>query len=542
MRAWQHDLELVQRRRWITLAVLCVSLLVIVLDNSILNVALPTLAKPVSQGGIGASESSLQWIVDSYTIVFAGLLLTAGSLGDRFGRYGFLALGLTVFGFGSGMAAFTHDPTSLIAWRSFMGIGGALIMPATLSIITNVFTDPTERGRAIGVWAGVSAIGVGVGPVTGGFLLQHFWWGSVLLVNVPVVIAGLVLGWRYIPNSRDPEAPRLDPLGAVLSIVGLAVLLWAVIEGPTRGWGSMPVLIGFGVGVVVLAVFMIWELTCSTPMLDLHFFENPRFSAASGSITLTFMALFGVIFLLTQYLQTVLGYSPLKAGAVLLPMSATMMVFAPMSARFVERIGTKIVVGAGLLITAVSLLLQLQFSVTSGIGVVIGVTMVLGLGMANVMAPATESIMGSLPRAKAGVGSAVNDTTRQVGGAIGVALLGSLLSSRYLSHVNQGLAGTSLPAGLHAKITGNVGPAVEIGKQIGGPAGAHLQAVAKGAFVSGMHLAVIVAAAIILVAAIGEMIWLPARATDPEPVLPVATGPDVLATVEPAVVGSAELP
>jgi EmrB/QacA subfamily drug resistance transporter len=537
MRAWQHDIELVQRRRWITLAVLCVSLLVIVLDNSILNVALPTLAKSVKDGGIGASESNLQWIVDSYTIVFAGLLLTAGSLGDRFGRYGALAIGLGVFGLGSGMAAFSNDPASLIGWRSFMGIGGALIMPATLSIITNVFTDPTERGRAIGVWAGVSAIGVGVGPVTGGFLLEHFWWGAVLLVNVPVVVIGLLLGWKYIPNSHDPSAPRLDPLGAVLSIVGLATLLWAVIEGPTRGWGSTPVLVGFAVGVVVLVAFAIWELTYSSPMLDFHFFVNPRFSAASGSITLTFMALFGVIFLLTQYLQSVLGYSALKAGAVLLPMSATMMVFAPLSSRVVERIGTKLVMVFGLTMAAIALLLQTGFDASSSIGAVIGVTMVLGLGMANIMAPATESIMGSLPRSKAGVGSAVNDTTRQVGGAVGVALLGSLLSSRYLSLVDRGLGGQALPAGLHDKITGSVGPAVEIGKRLGGPTGERVQAVAKDAFVSGMHLAVVVAAVIILVAAVAVLLWLPARAPESpvegyEPIIDI-DDPDVVLSPEP---------
>ncbi len=395
-------------------------------------------------------------------------------------------------------------------------------MPATLSIITNVFTDPRERGRAIGVWAGVSAIGIGVGPVTGGFLLQHFWWGSVLLVNVPIVIVGLVLGWRYIPNSRDPEAPRLDPLGALLSIVGLTTVLWAVIEGPTRGWGSTPIVAGFVIGAVVLAAFMAWELTYSNPMLDLHFFENPRFSAASGSITLTFMALFGVIFLLTQYLQSVLGFSPLKAGAVLLPMSATMMVFAPTSARVVERVGTKLVVGTGLLLAATSLLLQTQLQTTTGVGLIILVTMILGMGMANVMAPATESIMGSLPRAKAGVGSAVNDTTRQVGGAVGVALLGSLLSSRYLTQMDQGLSGVALSPALHDKVTGNVGPAVEIGKRIGGPQGAQLQQVAKEAFVSGMHLAVVVAALIILVAAVGVFLWLPSRAPGDEAVDRVA--------------------
>ncbi len=522
MRAWQKDPDLVHRRRWITLAVLCVSLLVIVLDNSILNVALPTLSKPLANGGIGASESNLQWIVDSYTIVFAGLLLTAGSLGDRFGRYGALALGLAIFGTGSALAATSTDPSSLISWRSLMGVGGALIMPATLSIITNVFTDPRERGRAIGVWAGVSGIGVGLGPVTGGFLLQHFWWGSVLLVNVPIVIFGLIAGFFFVPNSKDPSAPKLDPVGAVLSIVGLSTLLWGVIEGPSRGWGSTDVLGAFGIGVIVLVAFMLWELNYSSPMLDIHFFDNPRFSAASGSITLTFMALFGSIFLLTQYLQIVLGFSPLKAGAVLLPMSAVMMVCAPLSARVVERVGTKMVVGSGLSIVAIGLLLQTRFTADSSVTTVILVTMVLGLGMANIMAPATESIMGSLPRAKAGVGSAVNDTTRQVGGAVGVALLGSLMATKYLSEVKSGLNLAALPPAARGSVTSNLTHAIATSKTLPATIGARVEAVAKNAFMSGMHLAVLVAACIMIVAAVGVFLWLPARAPQvDEPVVVV---------------------
>lgn len=512
MRSWQTDTELVHRRRWLTLVVLCLSLLVIVLDNSILNVALPTLAKVKSAGGLGASESSLQWIVDAYTLVFAGLLLTAGSLGDRFGRYGALAIGLTIFGTGSALAASSSSTTTLISFRSLMGVGGALIMPATLSIITNVFTDPKERGRAIGVWAGISAIGIGVGPVTGGFLLNHFWWGSILLVNVPIVAISLPLGFFLIPNSKDPSAPRLDPLGALLSIVGLGSVLWAVIEGPTRGWGTGPVLGAFALGAVVLAGFMTWELHYSSPMLDVRFFQNRRFSAASGAITLTFMALFGAIFLLTQYLQSVLGFSPLKAGALLLPMSAVMMVCSPLSARVVERVGTKIVVGGGLSILAISLALQSLFTTHSSAWVVVGFTIVLGLGMSNVMAPATESIMGSLPRSKAGVGSAVNDTTRQVGGAVGVALLGSLLSSRYLGHVDSGLASAHLPAKVVAAVSGNIQAAEGVSRTIQGAAGAHILSVARDGFVSGLHLAMIVAASIAVVAAGAVFSWLPSRA------------------------------
>ena len=521
MRDWQHDPAHVRDRRWLTLVVLCVSLMVISLDNSILNVALPSLAKPVAEGGIAASESSLQWMVDAYILVFAGLLLTAGSLGDRFGRYKGLVFGLAVFGSASGIAAFSGSSGTLIFWRAVMGIGGAFIMPATLSILTNVFTDPTERGRAIGVWAGVAAIGIGVGPVTGGLLLEHFWWGSVLLVNVPIVIGALVAGFFLVPSSKDPSAPRLDPVGAVLSIAGLASLLYGIIEGPSSGWGSPQVVTGFVLGVVVLGAFLVWELRSDHPMLDIGFFKNPRFSAASGAITLTFMALMGVIFMLTQYLQSVLGYSPLKAGAMLVPMSAVMMVLAPTSARLVERVGTKVVLGTGLLVLSVALLLQTTLTPTSGEMAVIGVTVLLAVGMANVMAPATESIMGSLPREKAGVGSAVNDTTRQVGGALGVALLGSILSSRYLSHVQSGLAGSGLPAPAVDAAAGNIQAAVGLAQSTPGPVGAQVVSVAQDGFVAGMHLAVVVAAGITLAAAAAVFLWLPARATVAEhPVAP----------------------
>ena len=407
----------------------------------------------------------------------------------------------------------------LIFTRALMGIGGAFIMPATLSILTNVFTNPVERGRAIGVWAGVTALAVGVGPVVGGFLLTHFWWGSVFLVNVPVVIIGLVAGWFLVPESKDPAAPRLDPLGAVLSIIGLAVLLWAVIEAPSHGWGSRQILVGFAVGAVVLAAFMAWELTYSSPMLNLHFFENPRFSAASGAITLTFFALFGTIFLLTQYLQSVLEYSALKAGALLLPQALVLMVTAASSSFVVQRLGNKVVVATGLVLVTLSLLLFTTLGADSSALHVIAVTVVLGLGMGNVMAPATDSIMGSLPRAKAGVGSAVNDTTRQVGGAVGVAVLGSVLASRYGSQITSLLHGR-VPDDVFGNVSDNVGRAVDYAR--GTPAVAPLRDqlvdAAHRSFVSGLHLAVVVAAAVAFLAAVGVVVWLPARARDEEPV------------------------
>jgi EmrB/QacA subfamily drug resistance transporter len=516
MRDWQNDAEHIDGRRWLTLVVLCFSLVVIIIDNSILNVALPTLSKSTSQGGLGAADSDLQWIVDSYVLVFAGLLLTAGALGDRFGRYRALTFGLAIFGVGSAMAAMATSSTELIAFRAVMGVGGAFIMPATLSIITNVFRDPQERGRAIGVWAGVSALGLAIGPVTGGFLLEHFWWGSVLLVNVPVVVGALVGGWFLVPDSRDPAAPRIDVPGALLSMAGLATLLWGLIEGPTKGWRSGEVLGAFAVGIALITAFLFWERHTDEPMLDVNFFRKPRFSAASGAITFTFMALMGTIFVLTQYLQSVHGFSPLKAGAVLIPMSAVMMVLAPMSARVVERVGTKLVLGSGLIVVSAALSLMSLFTVGTSTILIILVTMLMGAGMANVMAPATESIMGSLPREKAGVGSAVNDTTRQVGGAIGVALIGSLLASRYGGHVDSGLAGSELPARLVDRIGGNIQAGVSIGRDTPGAVGERIVSVAQDAFMSGMHLAVLVGAAITLVAAAGVFLWLPARAPAPD--------------------------
>jgi len=531
MRAALRDPEVVYRRRWLTLLVLCISLIVITLDNTILNVALPTLALPEADGGLGATNSQLQWMVDSYVLVFAGLLLTAGSLGDRYGRYRLLAIGLALFGLGSAASAFATSADMLIVTRALMGVGGACIMPATLSIITNVFTDPAERGKAIGVWAGVSALGIGLGPITGGILLEHFWWGVVFVVNVPIVIGGLVLGYLFVPESKDPDHAALDPVGAGLSIVALGTLLWAVIEAPDRGWTSPEVLAGIGVGLVVGGVFFVWELRSSHPMLDMHFFENPRFSAASGAITIVFFSLFGTLFLLTQYLQGVLGYSTVEAGAVVLPQAAVLMVFAPLSNVWVQRFGNKRVVATGMTIVATSFLLFLTLDSHASALHVIAITMVMGLGMANVMAPCTDSIMGSLPRAKAGVGSAVNDTTRQMGGAIGVAVFGSLMSSHFTNGMVDRLGGI-LPADALARVSDNVGQAVGVAENASLPAGVADQIVgaAGESFVDGLHLVAVVAAFVILLGAAAVARWLPARARDED-------APAAPAEPEPVAVG-----
>jgi EmrB/QacA subfamily drug resistance transporter len=503
--------EKTHERRWWILGLLCFSLLIIVVDNSILNVALPTLARPESQGGLNATTSQLQWMVDSYTLVFAGLLLTAGSLGDRFGRRGGLQVGLVVFGLGSLLSALASSPGQLIATRALMGIGGAFIMPATLSLITSVF-EGRERGRAIAIWAGVAGLAVAIGPVTGGFLLEHFYWGSVFLVNLPIVAIALGGGVLIMPTSKDPTAPKLDLVGAALSIGGLVSLVYAFIEAPTTGWSDPTILGAIGVAAVLLLGFFLRERLTSHPMLDLNFFKNPRFTTASATISILFFTMFGVIFLLTQYFQFVLGYSPLEAGVRLLPLALTMMVVAPLSARIVERVGTKVVVATGMFLVAVSVLSFAQFEVTTGYGNIFWRLMVMAVGMGLTMAPATESIMGSLPLAKAGVGSAVNDTTRQVGGALGVAIIGSVLASTYGTKVGDAVAGQPLPRGVAGEVQNSLGFALETASRIGGPAGESLASTARSAFVDGMHQGFFVAAAIALVGAIVALVWLPARA------------------------------
>ena len=496
-------------RRWVVLPVMCLSLLLIVMDNTIVNVALPTL-----QRELGASTSQLQWVVDSYILVFAGLLLTMGALGDRFGRRGALAIGLSVMGAASVLSSFANSPDQLIATRAFMGIGGALIMPATLSIITNVFAEPRERAQAIAIWAATAGAAVAIGPVSGGWLLEHFWWGSVFLVNVPVVVVALVLGQLYVPTSRDPEAPPVDIPGALLSIVGLVVLVWAIIEGP-NGWTDPLVLGAFGLAAVLLAAFVAWERHTPTPMLDIGFFENPRFSAASGALMLTFFAMLGSLFLLTQFLQSVLGYTALEAGVRLLPMAAVQMVVAPLSAKVVERVGTKVVVATGLVVAAAGLVLASRL--TAGASYYPDVLLslvVLAAGLAMVMPPATESIMGSLPPGKAGVGSAVNDTTRQVGAALGVAVLGSVMSSTYRPRVSDAISGYPVPDGVAQAVTDQVGAAMAVAREVGGEPGRVLASAASTGFADGMGVAFLIGAAALLVGAVIVSRYLPARSSD----------------------------
>jgi EmrB/QacA subfamily drug resistance transporter len=499
----------IYERRWWALAVMCLSLLTISLDNTILNVAIPAL-----ETHLHASTSQLQWIVDGYTLVFAGLLLTTGSLGDRFGRRGALSVGLAVFGTGSLLSAMSGTANQLIFTRAITGVGAALIMPATLSLLTNIFSDPTERGRAIGTWAAVAGAAGSIGPVLGGFLLGHFWWGSVFLINVPVAIGALVAGRFLLPPSRDPDAPRLDPPGALLSVAGLIAVLWAIIEAPTKGWFNPTVVASFLIGAVTLLGFVMWELHSDHPMLDVRFFRNRRFTAANAGITMVYFAMFGSMFLTTQYLQTVLGYSPLEAGLRMLPTAAVMLVVAPMAPRLVERVGTKLVVGGGLVLATVGLIGMSRVPVSNGYGHLLIAMGFMASGMGLVMAPATESIMGSLPPSKAGVGSAMNDTTRQMGGALGVAVIGSVLATSYRPGVNARLSQLHLPPDAMSAARDSVGGAVALTRTLPASVGHVVEAAAKQEFVDGLRIALFVGAMVVVIAAVIVFAYLPARAVD----------------------------
>ncbi len=497
-------------RAWAALAVLCVSLLMVSLDNTVLNVALPTLVRDLH-----ATDTQLQWIVDAYAIVFAGLLLVAGSLGDRFGRKWVFQAGLVLFAAGSAASAFASSPGPLVAARAFMGIGAAGIMPSTLSILTNVFTDDERRARAIGVWSGTTGLGIAVGPIVGGWLLEHFWWGSVFLINVPIAAIGLAASVALVPNSRNRGASRPDPVGALTSVAGLSLLLWGIIEAPERSWTSAIVLAAIAGGLAVLAGFVAWERRCDHPMLQLAFFADRRFSAAIGSMSLVIFTLMGSLFVLTQYLQFSLGYSAFATGLRVGPMALVILVVAPTSSVLVRMLGTKTVVFAGMAVIAVGMAMLSATTTAGSYMDALPAFMLLGIGTGLAFAPSTESVMGSLPLDQTGVGSATNSTALQVGGALGVAVLGSLLSTRYQSRLAPVLARQAMPASVHHAILGSLGGAIAVAQQIGGGLGRGLADVARGAFVSGLDLAALVGAAAAGVGALVVAFVLPNRPRRP---------------------------
>ena len=494
----------VHERRWIILSVLCLTMFVTVMDNTVLNVALPRL---VSE--LGATTSQLQWIVDSYTLVFAGLLLTAGSLGDRFGRKRFFIVGMVVFGLGSLLSALATGPGQLIATRGLMGVGGALLTPATLSIISDVFREPRERAKAIAIWSAFAGLGSGVGPVVGGLLLAKFSWASVFWINVPFVVVAAVAALILLPDSRNPAAARFDPLGAVLSIAAAVVLLYAIIQAPETGWADPIIVGGFVAAVVLVAAFVLWERRTSAPMLDMSLFRDPRFAASNLALTIAFFCMFGMFFLLAQYLQFVKGYTPLQAGLRMLPFSLIMVVLTPRSARFADRFGTNRVVATGLIFAALHLVLVGTWRPSTPYGVML-IAMSLGAaGMSIVSAPATAAVMMAVPREKAGAGSAMNNTTRQLGGALGVALIGSLAASGYASRIGPSL--NILPPESRETARHSLGAALRAAKALG-PEGEALAEAARLAFSQALLRAGGAAAVVAIIGAIVALRYIPARA------------------------------
>ncbi|MFJ9612522.1 MFS transporter [Streptomyces noursei] len=430
--------------RWLILAVICIAQLTVVLDNTVLNVAVPSLTEE-----LGATTADVQWMINAYSLVQSGLLLIAGNSADRYGRKKMLAIGLALFGIASLVAALAHSPGQLIGARAGMGIGGALLMTTTLAVVMQIFDD-AERPKAIGIWSSVNSLGFAAGPLIGGTLLDHFWWGSLFLVNIPVAVIALVAVLALVPESKSRGGERPDVLGALLSMVGMVGVVFAIISGPVTGWLSGRVLISAVVGIAGLALFAFWELRIPHPMLDMHFFRNRRFiGAVSGGILVAF-GMGGSMFLLTQHIQLVLGYGPLEAGLRMAPLALTVVLinFTGLSARLLPRFGTPgmIVSGMTLLaggLTAISLLGGESYG-----GMLFGL-IVMGIGVAIATPTMANAIMSAIPPAKAGVGAGVNGTLMEFGQGLGVAVLGAVLNSRFAALLPLAAAGAgSLTAAL----------------------------------------------------------------------------------------------
>ena len=503
------------RSKPMILITLLLAAFVINLDTTLVNVALPTLVRE-----LGATTTQLQWVVDAYNLVFAALLLTSGALSDRIGRKGMLLAGLAVFGTASVIGGFTTSPDQLIAARAVMGLGAAMIFPATLSLITNVFTGRAERARAIGLWGASAGIAIALGPIVGGWLLEHFSWASIFFAMGPVAAAAAALVAVTVPVSKNPGAAGLDFPGLALSTAAMALLVFTIIEAPSYGWGSGRTIAGFGVAAGLLAAFIGWERRAPSPMLDVRLFRNMRFSAASGAVTVSFFTLFGFIFLMTQYFQFIRSYGPLSTGVHLLPVALSVGAGSVAGTQLAVRAGTKLVVTAGLVAMAgFYVWVAATTSATTSYGIISVQMVVYGLGMGFTSAPATESIMGAVSMRQAGVGSAVNDSTRLLGGTLGVAVIGSVYASLYSARLT-----AQLPAGLPGRISAiahqSVGAAIAVAGRATAAghaaAGQAIHAAATNAFLHGLTIGCLVAGLVAAAGAVLAVIFLPAQPTGPE--------------------------
>jgi EmrB/QacA subfamily drug resistance transporter len=529
------DSQTIYRRRWVILSVLIVGLLAIVIDNTVLNVALKTIAEP--HGGLGASQSQLEWAINSYTLVFAGLLFTFGVIGDKLGRKRMLMIGLALFGIASLLSAYAQSPEQLIFARAAMGLGGAAVMPQTLSIISNVF-EPAERPRAIGLWAMAVGVGVATGPVLGGLLLDHFWWGSVFLINVPVTVVGAIAAAILIPESRNREAGGIDYVGVLLSIVGLVLLVYGIVQGgDTSSWLRPDVLGPIAGGLAVLAAFAWYEARIQHPSLDVRLFRDRRLSASVGAIALAFFGMGGVFFFTSFYLQNVRGYTPLAAGLLTVPFAVGQLLASPRSAGLVRKYGAKVPSTVGMFVMAAVIACYATLGTATPIWLLGLMFAIQGAAIGIVMPAATAAVMDVLPRERAGAGSALTNVSRQVAVALSVAVLGSILAEFYRNSLGPSLTG--LPAAARGAASSSITATQAVAQQLGS-AGRSLLEPANTAFVHSMHITTLVAAMLALAGALVVLRWMPGRprpVTEPVTEPAVDTVPDAVPAAVPALAG-----
>jgi DHA2 family multidrug resistance protein-like MFS transporter len=508
----------VDARRWLVLPVLCLSVFLVVVDNTIVNVALPTLNRQ-----LGASITSLQWIVDAYSLAFAGLLLAGGGIGDRLGRKGTMQVGLVFFGLFSATAALSHSTGSLISARALMGVAAAFIFPASLAILTSIFPDPSERQKALGIWGATSGIAVAFGPVVGGALLEHFWYGSIFLVNVPIVVVTFIAGQALIPKIPKVAAHSFDYRGMLLSTAGVTSLVLAIIEGPQWGWTSVGTLTCFALAAVLLTTFTMLELRTEGPLLDVRVFRIPRFTGGALSLSVAFFCLFGFIFLITQYFQFVKGYSTLSAGVHTLPFAIVAAVATPLAAILALKIGTRVVVAAGLVFMGGGLVVAAFNSEanTTYFGPIIVAMVLLALGLSSISAPTTEAVMGSVPDEQRGAAAGVNNTTRELGGTLGVAVFGSIFASAYAPRIVSAFRPLPIPAGPKTEAHQSMAAALAVVKRAPHSVQPFLQRAAFDAFHSGLYVACIAGAVVAVLGAVLAWILLPGRTAPTELVAPV---------------------
>ena len=484
------------RSRWLGLAVLTLPVILTSMDITILHIAIPTITRDLAP-----SASQTLWILDAYGFLLAGLLIVMGNIGDRIGRRKLLLIGAVVFGAASALAAFAPNPEVLIAARALMGVGGATLMPSTLSLIRNMFTDPAERTRAIGIWTASLSGGIALGPIVGGLLLEAFWWGSVFLINVPIIVALLIVAPRLVPEYRSPATARLDLLSVALSFTVILPIVWAIKTAAEDLTMTAPAWIALAVGLVAGVVFLLRQTRIDLPLVDLGLFANPRFTGAILGAGLAMFSLVGVMLYKAQYLQLVAGLSPLIAGMAILPVMVAVGSMAVLSSVLVQRFGYAVVFGAGAAIAAAGMLAFSRVPAEGGLPLAIIASAFIGAGIAPMMTLAADVVVGSAPPERSGAASALSETASEFGAAFGIAVLGSIGTALYRSHVLDGVPG-EIPAEATDAIGSSLGAALGVAEQLPGDAATHLTELARQAFVDGLGAATIVGGGILVVAAI----------------------------------------